>query len=64
MSGNFTVITPEQEERVRKLEEFYATILDLALSTNLYKTIPIYEALSKVNPTWRVGYLGDLESRN
>ena len=64
MSGNFTVLTPEQEERVRKLETFYATIQELALSTNLYKTVPIYEALTAVNPQWRLAPLGDLEGRN
>jgi len=64
MTGNFTVMTPEQEERLRKLETFYATILELALSTNLYKTVPIYEALSKVDEKWRLAGMGNLEERN
>lgn len=57
-------MTREQEERLRKLEVFYATILDLALTTNLYKTIPIYEALSKIDDKWRLADMGDLEGRN
>jgi hypothetical protein len=52
MSGNFTVLSPEEEARVRKLEAFYKTIRDLAVKTNLNKTTLIYEALSEVNPNW------------
>jgi hypothetical protein len=52
MSGNFTVLSPEEEERVRKLEAFYKTIRALAVKTNLNKTTLIYEALSEVNPNW------------
>lgn len=52
MSGNFTVLSPEEEERVRKLEAFYKTIRDLAVKTNLNKTTLIYEALFEVNPNW------------
>ena len=52
MSGNFTVLSPEEEARIRKLEAFYKTIRDLAVKTNLNKTTLIYEALSEVNPNW------------
>jgi hypothetical protein len=55
MSGNFTVLSQEQEERLRKLEAFFATIRDLANKTNLYKTAPVYEALSEVDPNWNYG---------
>jgi hypothetical protein len=64
MSGNFTVMTPEQEQRLRKLEVFHSTIRELALTTNLYKTIPIYEALSAVDEKWRLASMGNLEERN
>lgn len=64
MSGNFTVMTPEQEERLRKLEEFYATIRQVALKSNLYEDSTLATALSKVDPLWRASDLGDLESRN
>ena len=55
MNGNFTVLSSEQEERLRKLEAFFATIRDLANKTNLYKTIPVYEALTEVDPNWNYG---------
>lgn len=53
MSGNFTVLTPEQEERVKKLEAFYEEVRKIAIETNLFKAYPVYEALSKVNPYWK-----------
>ena len=61
---NFTVLTREQEERLRKLEVFHSTIRELALTTNLHKTIPIYEALSAVDEKWRIADMGNLEERN
>lgn len=66
MNGDFTVLTPEQEDRLLKLEEFYATILRLAQYQELYKQTPVYEALSKVNPQWNreASIWYDLESRN
>jgi hypothetical protein len=55
MSGNFTVLTPEQEERLRKLEFFYRQIRELACETNLNQFPLIYRALSEVNPKWNEG---------
>lgn len=52
MSGNFTVLTPEQEERLRKLEEFYAEIRRLANTANLNEYPLVYQALSKVDSKW------------
>jgi len=53
MSGNFTVLSPEQEERLRKLEAFYAEIRKIANESNLFKAFPVYEALSKVDRNWK-----------
>lgn len=64
MSGNFTVMTPEQEERLRKLETFYGMIRELAVTANLNQVVPIYEALSMVDPLWRMGGTHTLEGRN
>lgn len=55
MSGNFTVLTPEQEERLRKLEEFFAEIRLLANTANLNEYPRIYSALSQVDPYWNEG---------
>lgn len=52
---NFTVLTPEQEERLRKLEAFYATIRHLANSANLNEYPLVYQALSAVDPKWNEG---------
>lgn len=52
---NFTVLTPEQEERLRKLEEFYAEIRLLANTANLNEYPRIYHALSQVDPHWNEG---------
>lgn len=49
---DFTVLTPEQEERLRKLEEFYAEIKRLACSSNLNEYPLVYQALSKIDPNW------------
>jgi hypothetical protein len=54
MSGNFTVLTPEQEERLRKLEAFYAEIRRLANSANLNEYPHVYHALSQVDPKWNL----------
>ena len=56
MSGNFTVLTPEQEERLRKLEAFHSRICELANKSSLYEVVEIYKALSKVNPNWDETY--------
>lgn len=55
MNGNFTVLSPEQEERLRKLENFYANIRELAVGADLNKVVPVYEALSEVDPNWNYG---------
>lgn len=55
MSGNFTVLTPEQEERLRKLETFYSMIRQLANTSNLNQYPLIYQALSQVDPKWNEG---------
>lgn len=55
MSGNFTVLSQEQEERLRKLEEFYAEIRRLANTANLNEYPLVYQALSKVEPKWNEG---------
>ena len=55
MTGNFTVLTPEQEERLRKLEEFFAEIRLLANTANLNEYPRIYDALSRVEPNWNEG---------
>ncbi len=55
MSGNFTVLTPEQEERLNKLEAFYREIRRLANSSNLNEYPLVYQALSKVDPKWNEG---------
>lgn len=49
---DFTVLTPEQEERLRKLEEFYREIQLLANTANLNEYPRIYDALSRVDPRW------------
>lgn len=63
MSGNFTVMTPEQEERLRKLEEFYREVVRL---TNHHDAIvcengitygsvspaDLGKALEKVDTNW------------
>ena len=54
MSGNFTVLTPEQEERLRKLEAFYQEIRKQAVSANLNNVYAIYEALSAVDREWNL----------
>lgn len=51
---DFTVLTPEQEERLRKLEEFYREIQDLACSSNLNQYPLVYQALSKVDRDWNL----------
>jgi hypothetical protein len=63
MTGNFTVLTPEQEERLRKLEVFHTTIRELVLTSNLYYNT-VEEALSKVDEKWRLADMGNLEERN
>lgn len=55
MSGNFTVMTPEQEERLRKLEDFYQEIQLLANTSNLNEYPRVYRALSQVDPNWNEG---------
>jgi len=55
MSGNFTVLTPEQEERLKKLELFYRQMRELARGTNLNQYPLVYEALSGVDPKWNEG---------
>lgn len=55
MTGNFTVLSKEQEERLRKLEEFYAEIRRLANSASLNEYPLVYQALSKVEPRWGEG---------
>jgi hypothetical protein len=52
MTGNFTVLSPEQEERLRKLEAFYTEIRRLARSANLNQFPLIYAALSDLDPKW------------
>lgn len=59
MTGNFTVLTPEQEERLRKLEAFYAEIRRLANSSNLNEYPLVYAALSEVNPKWNQSLYAD-----
>ncbi len=54
MNGNFTVLTPEQEERLRKLEAFYAEIKELACISNLNEYRLIYSALSEVDRDWNL----------
>jgi hypothetical protein len=63
MSGNFTVLSPEQEERLRKLETFYATIRNLTNSANLNKIAYVYAALTAVDPNWNIVF-ADAEGRN
>ena len=53
MNNDFTVFTSEQEERLRKLEEFYAEIRKIAVECNLNEVTRIYNALSKMNPNWK-----------
>ena len=53
MTGNFTVLTPEQEERLKKLEAFYQKIRELARSANLNQFPLIYAALNDLDPNWR-----------
>jgi hypothetical protein len=55
MSGNFTVLTPEQEERAKRLETFYSKMRQLANSSNLNQYPLIYQALSEVDPKWNEG---------
>ena len=55
MSGNFTVMTPEQEERLKRLELFYRQMRELARSSNLNQYPLIYQALSEVDPRWNEG---------
>lgn len=54
MSGNFTVLTKEQEERLRKLETFYREIKELACTANLNQYPLIYTALSQVDRDWNL----------
>jgi hypothetical protein len=51
MTG-FTVLSKDQELRVRKLEAFYAEIRRLANSANLNDHRLVYDALTQVNPNW------------
>ena len=53
--SDFTVLTPEQEERSKKLELFYRQIRELARSSNLNQYPLVYEALSGVDPKWNEG---------
>jgi spore cortex formation protein SpoVR/YcgB (stage V sporulation) len=53
--SDFTVMTPEQEERSKKLELFYRQIRELARSSNLNQYPLVYEALSGVDPKWNEG---------
>jgi hypothetical protein len=55
MTGNFTVLTAEQEERLRKLELFYRQIRELARGANLNQYPLIYAALSDLDPNWNEG---------
>ena len=55
MTGNFTVLSAEQEERLRKLEAFYAEIRRIANSANLNNHDNVYRALSKIDPKWNEG---------
>jgi len=55
VNGDFTVFSSYQEERLRKLEVFYATIRKLATTANLSKIVPVYEALSEVDSNWNEG---------
>lgn len=55
MTGNFTVLTPEKEERLRKLEEFYREVRRIANSADLHNHTNIYKALSKIDPRWNEG---------
>ena len=66
MSGNFTVLTPEREERLRKLEEFYQEICLLANTANLNEYPRIYHALSQIDPNWNENSYNrfDREGRN
>lgn len=52
MTGNFTVLDKEKEERLRKLEEFYREIQLLANTANLNEYPRVYDALSRVDPHW------------
>ncbi len=51
---NFTVLNPEQEERLRKLEAFYAEIRELACTANLNQYPLVYHALSQVDRDWNL----------
>lgn len=55
MTGNFTVLSAEQEERLRKLELFYRQIRELARGANLNQYPLIYAALSDLDPKWNEG---------
>lgn len=59
MSGNFTVLTEDQEKRIRKLEAFYAEVRDIANSHKLNDHNFVYRALSKVNPKWNQSLYAD-----
>lgn len=59
MNGNFTVLTEDQEIRIKKLEAFYTEIRRLANSSNLNEYPLIYAALSEVNPKWNQSLYAD-----
>jgi hypothetical protein len=54
MTGNFTVLSAEQEERLKKLEAFYQEIRKQAVCSNLNNVYAIYEALSAVDSKWNL----------
>lgn len=56
MNGDFTVLTHEQEERLKKLEFFYRQIRELARGANLNQYPLIYAALSDLDPKWNEGH--------
>ena len=55
MTGNFTVMTEYEVERLKKLEAFYHQIRELARSANLNQFPLIYAALSDLDPRWNEG---------
>lgn len=58
MTGNFTVLTPEIEERLRMLENFYTEIRTLAQTNRLNEIKPIYEQLTLIDPNWNIKFKG------
>lgn len=66
MSGNFTVLSPSEEEELKRLRAFYKTMVELACGAELSKIVPVYVALSEVDPNWNKngGIWNDIEGRN